>query len=150
MDTANALAHPPAPPHVAAEFFAAELALEVDPDDVARDLAASLNTGYVLVETRGPDAFAAARIPGAINLPYRELTEERTAALDRDLVYVCYCESSRCNAAAKGALRLARLGFTVKRLTGGIESWRAAGYPVEGEESAEESTVDTGAVACAC
>ena len=35
------------------------------------------------------------------------LTAESAALPDRDLVYVCYWESFQCNAAIKGALKLA-------------------------------------------
>lgn len=135
----NVLRFPPAEPAAAAAFFAAELAHEADPDDVIRDMKEGTAHGYVLVETRAPEAFAALRIPGAINLPYREIDE--STELDRDLVYVCYCESFQCNAATKGALKLAMLGYRVKRLSGGITAWRAAGYPVEGSGAQ---------VACSC
>lgn len=128
----NTLRFPPADPATAAAFFAAELAFDADPEDVVRDLEAGAADGFQLVETRGAQAFADARIPTAINLPYREMDETTTKDLDRSLVYICYCESFQCNAAAKGALTLARLGFRVKRLSGGITAWRAAGYPVEG------------------
>ncbi|GLZ30737.1 sulfurtransferase [Lentzea sp. NBRC 105346] len=126
----NVLRHAPAAPAKAAEFFAAELAFEADPDDVVRDMKEGTTEGYVLVETRAGEAFDALRIPGAINLPYREIGEH--TKLDPGLVYVCYCESFQCNAATKGALKLAELGYRVKRLAGGITAWRAAGYPVEG------------------
>ncbi|ONF64764.1 rhodanese-like domain-containing protein [Amycolatopsis keratiniphila] len=115
----------------AAAHLRAELALEVDPDDLVRDLASGTQLGYVVVETRAPEAFASARIPGAINLPYRDMTAESVSGLDRELVYICYCESIHCNAATKGALKLAEFGFKVKRLSGGITAWQAAGYPVE-------------------
>jgi rhodanese-related sulfurtransferase len=70
------------------------------------------------------------------------MTPATTAHLDRDLVYVCYCESAVCNAATKGALKLAELGFKVKRLSGGITSWLAAGHPVDGSA--------TPGIRCAC
>ncbi|MEV6828443.1 rhodanese-like domain-containing protein [Amycolatopsis sp. NPDC051102] len=136
------LAFPAAAPAAAVAYFGAELGFEVDPDDLSRDLQAGHTDGYVVVETRAPEAFAHARIPGAINLPYRDMTAESTKHLDRDLVYVCYCESAQCNAATKGALKLAQLGFKVKRLSGGITSWIAAGYPVEG--------TTTAGIRCAC
>ncbi|QFZ16881.1 rhodanese-like domain-containing protein [Saccharothrix syringae] len=128
----NTLRFPAADPADAAAFFAAELAFEADPDDVVRDLEAGDTAGFRLVETRSREAFDRAHIPGALNLPHWEVDEATTAGWDRDLVYVCYCESSVCNAATKGALALSRLGFRVKRLAGGITTWRAAGYPVEG------------------
>jgi rhodanese-related sulfurtransferase len=128
----NALRFPAADPHIAAAHFAAELAFEADPDDVHRDMQDGNTQGYVLVETRAPEAFAQARIPGAINLPYRDLPERLD--LDPDLVYICYCESFQCNAATKGALALAQRGYRVKRLSGGITAWREAGYPVESDQ----------------
>jgi rhodanese-related sulfurtransferase len=137
----------PAPQAVVAKLVA-ELAFEVDPDDLMRDLAAGNRQGYVVVETRTPQAFEAARIPGAVNLPYRELTAENTAHLDRGLVYICYCESFQCNAATKGALKLAELGFTVKRLAGGITAWQAAGFPVD-SSSGSVSPAEQ-AIRCAC
>ncbi|SEF36580.1 Rhodanese-related sulfurtransferase [Amycolatopsis pretoriensis] len=136
------LAVPAPAPEAATRYFGAELAFEVDPDDLVRDLEAGHTDGYVIVETRAPEAFAQARIPGAVNLPYRDLTAKSAEHLDRDVVYVCYCESVNCNAATKGALKLAQLGFQVKRLSGGITAWIAAGYPVEGAA--------TPGIRCAC
>lgn len=145
--TSRVLAVPPAAPADAARHFAAELAFDTDPDDLARDLEAGNHEGYVVVESRAPEAFESLRIPGAINLPYRDLTEKRVADLDRNLVYICYCESFQCNAATKAALRLAELGFRVKRLAGGITAWMAAGYPVEG--TAVQGSAAS-AIRCAC
>lgn len=118
-------------PDDAAGYFGRELAFEVDPVDLAQDLAHGRTDGYLLVETRSPGAYTEAHLPGAICLPYREITAESTRGFDRDLVYVCYCESIYCNAATQGAYRLAQLGFTVKRLSGGITTWLAHGYPAE-------------------
>ena len=152
----NTLRFPAADPRTAAEFFAAELAFEADPDDVHRDMLAGDTQGFVLVETRSPEAFTAKRIPGAINLPYRDLPER--VDLDPGLVYVCYCESFQCNAATKGALALARRGFRVKRLSGGITAWREAGYPVESDKDKDKGEgederaggADVAKVACRC
>ncbi|USX49038.1 rhodanese-like domain-containing protein [Lentzea sp. HUAS12] len=141
----NALRFPAATPEAAAAHFAADLAFEADPDDVHRDLQNGGTTGYVLVETRAPEAFAQARIPGAINLPYRDLPA--TLDLDPSLVYICYCESFQCNAATKGALALAQRGYRVKRLSGGITAWREAGYPIESDGLVTEGVSK---VACHC
>jgi rhodanese-related sulfurtransferase len=90
------------------------------------------------------------RIPGAISLPYLGLTAESAALPDRDLVYVCYWESFQCNAAIKGALKLAELGFKVKRLAGGITAWQAAGFPVEHSGDAASALPTTSYARCAC
>jgi rhodanese-related sulfurtransferase len=144
------LAFPAPTPQAAVAKFTAELGFEVDPDDLMQDLAAGNQRGYVVVETRRPDAFEAAHIPGAVNLPYWDLTIESTAHLDRGLVYVCYCESYQCNAATKGALKLAQLGFTVKRLAGGISAWQAAGFPVELSGTPAPAGIGVPGVRCAC
>jgi rhodanese-related sulfurtransferase len=147
MTTARTLTVSAPAPEAATKYFGAELAFEVDPDDLVQDLDAGRTDGYVVVETRAEEAFKAARIPGAINLPYKDMTAENTQHLDQDLVYVCYCESINCNAATKGALKLAELGFKVKRLSGGITSWIAAGYPVEGPGVTAGVTAG---IRCAC
>ena len=128
----SVLRFPTAAPADAARFFAAELAFDVDPDDVATDLRDGATAGYQLIECRSATKFAELRIPGAINFPYWTMDDRTTAALDRDLLHICYCESLQCNAATQGALRLAELGFRVKRLAGGITAWHAAGFPVVG------------------
>ncbi|WP_414940192.1 rhodanese-like domain-containing protein [Amycolatopsis sp. cmx-11-51] len=133
----------------AAIHLRAELALDVDPDDLFRDLTAGAQRDYVVVETRSSEAFASARIPGAINLPYRDMTSESVSQLDRDPVYVCYCESIHCNAATKGALKLAEFGFKVKRLSGGISIWQAAGYPVD-RDTPDLSSTSAPTPRCAC
>ncbi|CCH28324.1 rhodanese-like domain-containing protein [Actinosynnema sp. NPDC047251] len=140
----NTLRFPPADPAVAAAHFSAELAFEADPDDVVRDLRAGDVEGFRLVETRSAEAFARAHLPGAVNLPHWEMDDTSTAGWDRDLVYICYCESFECNAATKGAAKLAALGFRVKRLSGGIRAWQAAGHPTEG------ATENLDGIACAC
>ncbi|WP_133854458.1 rhodanese-like domain-containing protein [Labedaea rhizosphaerae] len=132
MSTSSVLRFPIADPADAARFFAAELAFDVDPDDVAADMRDGVAAGYQLIECRNATKFAELHIPGAINFPYWTMDEHTTASLDRDLLHICYCESFQCNAATQGALRLAELGFRVKRLAGGITTWRAAGFPVAG------------------
>jgi rhodanese-related sulfurtransferase len=130
VTTSSVLRFPSAAPADAAAFFAAELAFDVDPDDVATDMRNGMTGGYRLIECRSAEKFAELHIPGALNVPYWTM-DERTA-LDRGTLYICYCESFQCNAATQGALRLAQLGFQVKRLAGGITAWQAAGFPVAG------------------
>jgi rhodanese-related sulfurtransferase len=59
------------------------------------------------------------------------MNQESTRRLDRNAMYVTYCDGIGCNASTKGALNLAELGFQVKELIGGIEWWKRDGYPVE-------------------
>lgn len=54
------------------------------------------------------------------------MTASTTALLDRNLVYVCYCDGIGCNGSTQGAYKLASLGFEVKELigvcTGGVRT----------------------------
>jgi rhodanese-related sulfurtransferase len=120
----------PAPPDVARRHYAAKLAVETDPSDVHSDREAGV-AGFVVADTRSADAYAEEHIAGAISLPYRTLDEASTAHLSRDALYVVYCWGPGCNAGAKGAVRLAELGFRVKEMIGGIEYWKREGYPTE-------------------
>lgn len=46
-------------------------------------------------------------------------------------LFVVYCAGPHCNGANKAAVRLARLGYRVKEMIGGITGWRDAGFPLE-------------------
>ncbi len=83
-------------------YFGGELAFEVDPDDLVRDLEAGHTDGYVVVETRAPEAFDGSH-PRRHQPPLPDLDgRDRTGHLDKNLVYVCYCESTNCNAGHEG------------------------------------------------
>ncbi len=121
-----------ADPSEAAELFARRLRTETDPSDVHADLAAGV-PGFVVVDTRSRGAYAEAHVPGAVSLPHAEITAEAVAAIPAlagGAVAVTYCFGPHCNAAAKGALRLARLGVPAKEMIGGIDGWHAEGLPV--------------------
>jgi rhodanese-related sulfurtransferase len=113
----------------AAEHFRNKLAFETD----AWDLNEMLRAGekVVIIDARMETAFAQEHIPQAINFPYRTMNRESTTKLNRNTLYVTYCDGIGCNASTKGALKLAELGFQVKELIGGIDWWKRDGYPVE-------------------
>ena len=107
-------------------FYEHKLAFETD----SWDLKTMLDKGdkVILIDARATNAFAAEYIPGAINIPHRTMSTETTAHLDRDALIVTYCDGIGCNASTKGALAMARLGFTVKELLGGLDWWKRDGY----------------------
>lgn len=106
-----------------------KLRFHTDASDLSVDLKAGL-AGIVVVDARSRDAYAAGHIPGAISFPHREMSLETTAQLDRNMVYVVYCDGIGCNGSTKGAYQLARLGFRTKELLGGLDWWRRDGHPV--------------------
>lgn len=118
---------PPAPSAEAEAHFARRLTLETDCDDVHTDMMSG-RPGFLLVDVRGPNAYARSHVPGAINIPNREITAERLAFASPDTLFVVYCAGPHCNGADKGALRLARLGRPVKIMIGGMTGWREEGF----------------------
>jgi rhodanese-related sulfurtransferase len=115
----------------AIRHYAAKLAYETDSWDLRAALAAGEN--IIVVDARSPEAWRRERIPGAINLPHRTMSPETTRALDRGALVIVYCDGIGCNASTKGALNLARLGFQVRELIGGLDWWKRDGHATEGE-----------------
>ena len=107
-----------------------KLAFEMDPSDLFDAL--NNNEKVIALDTRKPLGFQQEHIPTAINIPHREMNEESTKHLDKGVLYITYCDGIGCNASTKGALNMAKLGFSVKELIGGIEWWKLDGYATEG------------------
>ena len=120
---------PAAAPEAALRRFEARLAFETDCSDVFESLKAGA-VDFVLVDARGPQAFARGHVPGAVNIPHRTMTQERMADYPRDTLFVVYCAGPHCNGANRAALRLARLGYRVKEMIGGVTGWRDEGFPL--------------------
>ncbi len=124
----------PASPAEAERHFAARLAFETDPWDVNQDLQNGV-AGFVLLDARSPESFAKLHIKGALNLWHRQIDEAHMASYSKDTVFVTYCTGVGCNASTKAALRLSKLGFKVKEMTGGLKWWKDEGFPVEGSQA---------------
>ncbi|NAS14431.1 rhodanese-like domain-containing protein [Poritiphilus flavus] len=125
------------------EFYENKLSYEMDPSDLWDAL--ENNEKVVALDTRQAFGYEKEHIPTAINIPHREMKEESTKHLDKSKTYVCYCDGIGCNASTKGALKMAKLGFKVKELMGGIEWWKFDGYATEGSKPFEGAKM-----ACAC
>ncbi|WP_103071583.1 rhodanese-like domain-containing protein [Aquimarina sediminis] len=125
------------------EFYENKLTYEMDPSDVYDAL--ENNEDIIVVDTRQKFGYEKEHIPTAINLPHSEMTIESTKHLDKTKTYVCYCDGIGCNASTKGALKMTKLGFTVKELMGGIEWWKFDGYATDGTHPTKGSQIQ-----CAC
>lgn len=125
------------------KFYEHKLAFEIDPSD----LFAALNDGekILVIDTRQAHGYQREHIPNAVNLPHREMCGATTKDFDPEVLYVTYCDGIGCNASTKGALKMAKLGFKVKELIGGIEWWKLDGYATEGSSSHQGLTIE-----CAC
>ena len=118
---------PAASPAQAEAHFAAEFQFETDCWDVHDSLAQGA-ADFVLLDVRSPALFARGHVPGAVSLPHGKLVESKLTAWPADTLFVTYCAGPHCNGAARGALRLARLGRPVKIMAGGITGWVDEGF----------------------
>jgi rhodanese-related sulfurtransferase len=128
--TINAvLAVPPLDPQVAAAAFADRLATQTDVADVRAALAGG-RPGFVLLDSRADAAWRQGRIPGAVHLPTADIAARAAAVLDLAMPVVTYCWGPGCNGATRAALALARRGYRVKEMIGGVEYWIREGFPL--------------------
>jgi len=118
---------PAAPSDIAQRHFADMLTFETDCWDVQESLKSS-EPDFVLVDVRGPASFRKGHVAGAINIPHGKVTAIHMAKYTKEKVFVVYCAGPHCNDANKAAVRLARLGFPVKMMIGGITGWLDEGF----------------------
>ena len=105
------------------------------PEVSREELCAALDCGDVLlVDARSPMSWAAARIPGAVNIPTASVDELASRRIpDRATDVVVYCGGGACDASTAVAGRLLELGYeNVRHYSGGKEDWAQAGLPLEG------------------
>jgi rhodanese-related sulfurtransferase len=117
----------PADPTDALEHFQRLLSYETDCWDVHAALAGG-HPGFVVLDVRSAEAFAAGHVAGAVSLPHRRITERNLAAYAADVLFVVYCAGPHCNGADRAAVALARLGRRVKKMIGGVTGWRDEGF----------------------
>lgn len=113
-------------------YYKSKLEFEMDSWDLHEAL--SNDEQLIVVDGRAVEAYTKEHIPGALNLPHREINTDSTASLDRSHIYVCYCDGIGCNASTKTALKLLMLGFEVRELIGGLDWWKRDGYATEGQK----------------
>jgi rhodanese-related sulfurtransferase/DNA-binding transcriptional ArsR family regulator len=84
-----------------------------------------------ILDVRPEDEFALGHLPGALNIPLREL-EARLGEMDPKQEIVAYCRGPYCVLSYEAVAALRARGFKVRRLEDGLPEWRAAGLPVVG------------------
>lgn len=79
--------------------------------------------GYIILDVRTPEEFAAGHIVGAILIPDYEIGEKAESILtDKEQLILVYCRSGRRSKNA--ANELATLGYTNIKEFGGINDWK--------------------------
>jgi rhodanese-related sulfurtransferase len=116
-----------APPEEAAAHFESQFMFETDCWDT-HDAMSSGAPGFVLLDVRSPALFGEGHVPGAINLPHAKIIASRMSEYPKTTLFVTYCAGPHCNGAARAAARLARLGYPVKLMAGGMTGWADEGF----------------------
>ena len=82
----------------------------------------SQETGYIILDVRRPDEFAAGHIPNAVNIANESIgTDEIPSLPDKNQLIMVYCRSGRRSKEA--AEKLVKLGYTNIVEFGGILDW---------------------------
>ena len=88
-----------------------------------------------IIDVRSRDAFNTSHITGAVFLPLHELVDQVLVNLEsiRD-IYIYGIDDQET---ATAATMLRQAGYqSVAQLIGGLPAWKAAGFPVEGNNTA--------------
>jgi rhodanese-related sulfurtransferase/ketosteroid isomerase-like protein len=138
-------------PHAGADsaacHFRDKLAYETDCADVWKAVEEGA-VDFLIADCRPTPNYNKAHLPGAVSLPWQEINQDSVKSLP-DLPVVTYCWGPSCNAATKGAQRLAALGHQAKEMIGGLEYWIREGHPTEGRrpvQRGQEGPSDWGLV----
>jgi rhodanese-related sulfurtransferase len=114
----------------AANHFESQFTFETDCWDT-HDAMSRAAPGFILLDVRSPALFGKGHIPGAVNLPHGKIIASKMSEYAKSTLFVTYCAGPHCNGAARAAARLARLGYPVKLMAGGITGWADEGFELE-------------------
>lgn len=97
------------------------------PNVSVTDLKAAVDSGAYVLDVRTPAEYAEGHIAGATLLPLAEVGTRAGTVPDDRPVYVICRSGSR---SAQASERLSKAGKDVRNVSGGMNDWVAAGYPV--------------------
>ena len=119
----------------AVEYFDNELNFTTNPFG-AKSAIDQKEERIVIIDVRAAKDYKEGHIPGAINLPFHDYNsfnggDLKFPELKKDNMHYIYCYELLCSLAQKAAKQLASLGYQVKEIKGGFNSWKEHDYPVE-------------------
>ena len=87
---------------------------------------------FEFIDTRSAAQYAAARVPGARNIEWREVVARRDD-IPADRSVVLYCDTGLLSSKAHLALRLLGYDENLKVMFGGFNGWIGEGGTVQGD-----------------
>jgi rhodanese-related sulfurtransferase len=90
-----------------------------------------------VVDSRDPDSYGEATIPGAANLPFSDAAS-RMEDLDRQHTTVFFCNGPQCGQSPTAINDLLEEGYPAEKILyyrGGLHDWITLGLPVASGES---------------
>lgn len=87
-----------------------------------------------VLDSRDPDSYERATIPGAMNLPFSEATS-RMDELDRSYPTIFFCNGPQCGQSPTAIRNLLEAGYRPEEILyyrGGLHDWITLGLPVTG------------------
>ncbi|MGK5095080.1 metalloregulator ArsR/SmtB family transcription factor [Deltaproteobacteria bacterium TL4] len=107
------------------------------------DLFQRLQEGLVtVVDVRSPEEFASGHLPGAINMPLKDLEAYLEKLSQRDIdeciqklttekEIIAYCRGPYCMLSFDAVSKLRKKGYQARRFKTGYPEWKREGFPVE-------------------
>src|SRR5262249_15195013 len=115
--------------------------------DATRELISHPDTQ--LVEALPKREYAWAHLPGALNVPIRDLDAPTARQLDLRAPIVVYCHDGACDVSSRAAWRFEQLGATdVYDFLDGKMDWIGAGLPWEGTAELVSGCFDARVATC--
>ncbi len=125
--------------HLVRHYLGVKDSLEAIP---CMELLERARAGLVTVlDVRPSEEFAAGHLPGAVNIPLKEL-EQRIQELTTHQEIVAYCRGPYCVLAYDAVAQLRKQGFSARRMEEGFPEWRLAGLPVEADKTVKKIRVN--------
>lgn len=106
---------------------------EMEPVRAAELLERAQKGLVTVLDVRPAEEYAAAHIPGAVNVPLDRL-EGFLSRLPKRKEVVAYCRGPYCLMSFDAVDKLRKRGWRARRLENGLPEWRAAGLPVVAAE----------------
>jgi rhodanese-related sulfurtransferase/DNA-binding HxlR family transcriptional regulator len=83
-----------------------------------------------VLDVRSVEEFASGHLPGAVNIPLKEL-RRRFKELQPSQKVVAYCRGPYCIFSYEAVAELRKHGYQALRLEDGYPEWKAAGFPIQ-------------------